>query len=72
MVTIPTFFLPSDAVLEQSVVSRVQHGEMGKGGAPRGTTVQHGFHDLGFERPYFEPKRRGGQVSQWQAMPSET
>ena len=44
-----TIFLPSDAAEEQSVVSRAQYGEMGNGGAPLETPVQHGFHDLGFD-----------------------
>ena len=48
------------------MVSRAQYGEMGHAGAPRGTDVQHGFDDLGFEHPYFEPEWCCGQVvQQW-------
>ena len=47
---------PSDAAEEQSMVSRAQYGEIGHVGAPRDTPVQHGFHDLGSERPKFEPE----------------
>ena len=44
---------------------RWQYVEMGYGGAPRGTAVQHGFHYLGSEDPYFEPERYGELVGQW-------
>ena len=72
MITVVTFSVASDAAEEKSVVSRAQYGEIGHGETPRDTPVQHGFHDRGVEHPYFEPKRCGGLVVQWQAIPSET
>ena len=50
------------------MVSRAQYGEMGHGGAPRDTPVQHGPHYLSFEHPDFEPDLCGGLVVQWQAI----
>ena len=62
MKTVAKVSLPSDEAEEQSVVTRAQYGEMGHGGAPRETPLQHGFHDLGFEHPYFESERCRGLV----------
>ena len=71
IITVATFSLPSDAAEEPSVVSRAQYGEMGHRGAPRHTPVEYGFHNFGFQHPYFEPERCGGLVVQWQAIPSK-
>ena len=62
MITVAAFSLQSDAAEEQAVVSRAQYGEMGHGGTPRDTPVQHGFMASAFEHPYFESERCGGLV----------
>ena len=49
-----------------------QYGEMGHGGTPPDTHVQHDLHYPGVGHPYFEPERWGGLVIQWQTIASET
>ena len=49
-----------------------QYGEMGHGGALRGTPVYHGLQYLGCEHPYFETEWCGGLVVQWQTITPES